>query len=868
MQRSEQLQGFDEHWYGKLTQQVPAEGSQSDNLSYGNILNESIPLGHAGFSAGQYLPSFNPPQISGWPTHPSSSILPQQDLLQQPPSYYNRNDSLLHDCQPPYRPEQGGESSRSGSHGIFLPPGPATRMPQSQPLQVPVRPDSRSQSPSSVSAPAGVAIPYIGNPVRKKSSSAASKGEERLPSTLKGPSLNKVYAGPIMRPRSLDDIAPRQTFLSIIALYYHYLWPLLPIVNRPSFSHDLVNRRDERDDTFLAFVLSLTAYTLIQAPRTVIPAPWSFYRKLHRICHATSRRMQPRRYDPPNLLHISTLYCDHIYLGSTGQNNAANAVLGEAIRVAYTLGIHDDRRYGHHPGNHSSLGPAFGLPASTPSINSIEKELRKRLFWVLHGSSTTIAVLQDEPLFIRDIDTHVDPPLAIDDDALCADTSAASRLVDDPNRSMLCGFVTVSRLHQLLSELLESCRRDRRFPPSDLAAAKQRLLYIKDVLNRVRKTLRDMPEQLKKPAFTHQPPPPARKPGSGFPDVNGPSNTSSAEIEHQRAVEMQPNLPVWPWPADAFTKDGLPNADIKSASSAQQSPRATPVGSLLEGSCPMTEGNTRSLGSSGPPSVDGKGGYGNTLSEADKKAFNGPNRLDDSWSPAPSMDDFTFRAGLTSSLLGMGIQGTSRNPPVMNSASMEVNAAYEQVNAFRPSPPPQANRSAEPILSPLCTLHANVIVTEAMIRFVIVEYRELITAQVSQLQARTQPQISGADRLDFFLDESEDGWEAAAKDMLDVLHEMPLEALASNGQSMVAKIIYVVSSLLNRTATNTRGYSYMTSFLHMLTKLSQDRSAEEDEGRDDISSCEEEMPQEAARYRDDAIISPRSRDRSREDSHI
>lgn len=125
-------------------------------------------------------------------------------------------------------------------------------------------------------------------------------------------SLSGVQMGPVEHPRSLNDIAPRQTFLSVIALYFHHLYPLLPMVHRPTFSHDLVSRRDEVDEDFLAFVLSLTAYTLVQAPRSVVPAPWPYFRRLHRLCHLTSRRMQQRKYDPAKIIHLCTLYCDHV----------------------------------------------------------------------------------------------------------------------------------------------------------------------------------------------------------------------------------------------------------------------------------------------------------------------------------------------------------------------------------------------------------------------------------------------------------------------------------------------------------------------------------------------------------------------------
>jgi hypothetical protein len=60
-----------------------------------------------------------------------------------------------------------------------------------------------------------------------------------------------------------------------------------------------------------------------------------------------------------------TTSCDHIYLGSTGNDNAANAILAEAMRLAIAMGLHDD-----------SVAEQAGMDA-------IEKETRRRVFWVL-----------------------------------------------------------------------------------------------------------------------------------------------------------------------------------------------------------------------------------------------------------------------------------------------------------------------------------------------------------------------------------------------------------------------------------------------------------------------------------------------------
>ena len=229
----------------------------------------------------------------------------------------------------------------------------------------------------------------------------------------------------------------------------------MPIVHQPSFSHDLISRRDERDGDFLSFVLSLTAYTLIQCPRSVIPSPWPFYRKLHQICHLTSRRMQLERYstgEAPTLTHCATLYTTHIYLGSTGRTYAANAIHGELVRTAFSVNLHDETK--PLP---SSSGTTAGAPSGPPQLTEIERQLRRRVYYLIYGSDKTISVLSDEPISLRDADTvGVEIPVAVDDDQIFPHKIGKQPAERGP--SILNGFETVSKLHRVMSELVENLR--------------------------------------------------------------------------------------------------------------------------------------------------------------------------------------------------------------------------------------------------------------------------------------------------------------------------------------------------------------------------------------------------------------------------
>lgn len=58
-----------------------------------------------------------------------------------------------------------------------------------------------------------------------------------------------------------------------------------------------------------------------------------------------------------------------------------------------------------------------GSSSTSPSL--IEKELNRRVFFLLYGSDKTIALIQDQPICIRDDDIYgVEIPVAVDDDLI------------------------------------------------------------------------------------------------------------------------------------------------------------------------------------------------------------------------------------------------------------------------------------------------------------------------------------------------------------------------------------------------------------------------------------------------------------------
>lgn len=110
------------------------------------------------------------------------------------------------------------------------------------------------------------------------------------------------------RPHRLEDIAPRDTILLIIALFFDFVYPLTPCVHKPSFMADVHSRREERDPLFFALVMSTVASTLVQVPRSYLPMERHAVRKLAQTCHEASRHISVASYDPPTSMHVVIRY--------------------------------------------------------------------------------------------------------------------------------------------------------------------------------------------------------------------------------------------------------------------------------------------------------------------------------------------------------------------------------------------------------------------------------------------------------------------------------------------------------------------------------------------------------------------------------
>ncbi|KAL7420962.1 hypothetical protein Q5752_003846 [Cryptotrichosporon argae] len=276
-------------------------------------------------------------------------------------------------------------------------------------------------------------------------------------------------------PRREEDVISWANVSHYVSLYLQYLWPLLPLVHRPTFAENLATRLDLRDTDFRALLLSIVAYTISQLPTSRLVTDKlevEDLKRLQRRCHRTSQALQRTYHGQVSLTQICIIIFDQFYLLSIGLAHTAAARLGQAVQLAFTLGLHSDART-----------QALGLDA-------VEVQLRRRVFWQLYASDKTRAVAGN-PMLINDFQGVCSYPEAIDDDFI---TSQGMFPQPASRPSLLAGFVSVSKLFRVLSE----CFFHHRCILSELRTIGTDWTLLAE--ERVHAVLREMPSAIQDPA--------------------------------------------------------------------------------------------------------------------------------------------------------------------------------------------------------------------------------------------------------------------------------------------------------------------------------------------------------------------------------
>ncbi|QRV86496.1 Fungal specific transcription factor domain [Ceratobasidium sp. AG-Ba] len=142
-------------------------------------------------------------------------------------------------------------------------------------------------------------------------------------------------------------------------------------------------------------------------------------------------------------------------------------------------------------------------------------------------------------------------------------------------------------------------------------------------------------------------------------------------------------------------------------------------------------------------------------------------------------------------------------------------AAFAEVKDFFDNP----NASRVDATNPYLIMQANLYVTQQLVRYVIEQYRDELVTNMRQSAGDNFE----SDALRTWTSEDK---EQVASDLLNVLHSIPIQSIAVNGPSLVHKVRFVASTLLDAVrkaetapASAARAHAYLWDFLSILSEI-------------------------------------------------
>lgn len=166
-----------------------------------------------------------------------------------------------------------------------------------------------------------------------------------------------------------DVLGDRGVIREILSDYFQYLYPVIPVVHRPSFQRDIINDRDRVDADFLGLIYALCALTV-----AIIPSKFEKYQRLTVPPYADRKGLVYACYDE-FLRWRSHEYFDDI----TYMKWAAHYVL--SIGFLHVADYNRSRMIGVET---NQLGRSLNLHkiSEYSKLNCIEIQLRKKAFWL------------------------------------------------------------------------------------------------------------------------------------------------------------------------------------------------------------------------------------------------------------------------------------------------------------------------------------------------------------------------------------------------------------------------------------------------------------------------------------------------------
>jgi len=284
-----------------------------------------------------------------------------------------------------------------------------------------------------------------------------------------------------------DDLCNRELLNQIIHDFLQHLYPLIPIIHRPTFLTSLDGNKDIQDKHFLSMLLALCAVTVGIYPGKFreyrcAPTPIRFQTRREMIDYCYSLCVQlrgPRYFDEVSHVKWAISYLFYMAYYHIGEHNKSRMIESEAILFARLLEL-------HHVSAHSGL-------------NLVETQLRKKAFWLMFYGYVHLQLQnhrKERLAFIdcsmlHDLDLENLLPVPLDDEQI---TETKYDTYDNASPALTTGFNLRSRLfwaavadvsakHQLNRNIIHCHCTRLKDPTSYMEHLHSRVLELKYMLD-------------------------------------------------------------------------------------------------------------------------------------------------------------------------------------------------------------------------------------------------------------------------------------------------------------------------------------------------------------------------------------------------
>ena len=176
--------------------------------------------------------------------------------------------------------------------------------------------------------------------------------------------------GPV-KPYTTDHLCHRALLLSIMEDYLELLYPVIPVLHRPSFRKDLDMERDSHDIVFRSLLIALSAIVVAIMPSrfreycsAVRPLRFRSRTEMVFSCYEMLMALRtPQYYDEISHSKWAISYLIGLSFFQVGQQNLCRMSEIESMQFARLLELHQNSSYA--------------------SLNRIEAQLRRKAFWLM-----------------------------------------------------------------------------------------------------------------------------------------------------------------------------------------------------------------------------------------------------------------------------------------------------------------------------------------------------------------------------------------------------------------------------------------------------------------------------------------------------